>query len=188
MKEKRCVFCTFAKYFAKTYNKNTLTCVISRSCWHISVYNTAFVFYNSIHYARGTQPFLLMHEFYASARGPDVRCSRVRISGLGSARCRKICSLKRHVPFVALYIIHKVKAVTVLVRARVHPISKKTLSVPFLDQTLTTSAGHQRGDRDIYYCRARARSSIIFAGGIDQHFHNFQQRTLTRPRKHLLTE
>jgi len=55
-----------------------------------------------------------MHEFYASEGPIHIRSSRVRgPGGVGSARCRKICSLKRHVPFDALYIIHKVKAVTV---------------------------------------------------------------------------
>lgn len=55
-----------------------------------------------------------MHEFYASARGADTLVPRGPIQGgLGSARCRKICSLKRHVPFDALYIIHKVAAVAV---------------------------------------------------------------------------
>lgn len=56
-----------------------------------------------------------MRKFYASAKGPNNTLGfwRARSSGLGSARCRKICSLKRHVPFDALYIIHKVGAVTV---------------------------------------------------------------------------
>jgi len=58
-----------------------------------------------------------MHEFYASEGPIHIRSSRARTGGLGSARCRKICSLKRHVPFDALYIIHKVKAVTVPFRA-----------------------------------------------------------------------
>lgn len=86
-----------------------------------------------------------MHEFYASARGPDTPSflGGPYAGGLGSARCRKICSLKRHVPFDALYITHKVKAVTVAfrprARSRKRPTSKKTLSVRFLDRTLTTS-------------------------------------------------
>lgn len=96
-----------------------------------------------------------MQEFYASARETPIhtRFSRVLTDGLGSARCRKICSLKRHVPFDALYIIHKVKAVTVLFRAR----------SPYLEESAERSISRSNFDNlcrtpaiaIIYYGRAR---------------------------------
>lgn len=98
-----------------------------------------------------------------------TRSSRVRIGGLGSARCRKICSLKRHVPFDALYIIHKVKAVTVPFRARslyLEENAERSISRPNSDNFCRTPA--------IAISIIVARSSIILIVGIDQHFCNFQ--------------
>lgn len=70
-----------------------------------------------------------MREFYASAKGPNNTLGFWRARSSGSARCRKICSLKRHVPFDALYIIHKVASNSGSARARARrPIRKKTLS------------------------------------------------------------
>lgn len=54
--------------------------------------------------------FALCANFTLLRKGPITHSVS---GGPGSAHCRKICSLKRHVPFDALYIIHKVGAITV---------------------------------------------------------------------------
>lgn len=119
--------------------------------------------------------FALCTNFTLLQESPiHTRSSRVYTGGVGSAHCRKICSLKRHVPFDALYIIRKVKAVTVrfLARsfARSLALSRRKrwafdFSQPNFDNLYRTSA-----IADICYCRMR--SSIILVVGIDQHFRN----------------
>lgn len=79
-----------------------------------------------------------------------TRSSRVRIGGLGSAHCRKISSLKRHVPFDALYIIHKVKAVTIPFRAR----------SPYLEENAERSISRPNSDN---LCRTPAIAISIIA-------------------------
>lgn len=93
--------------------------------------------------------FRLMHEFYAPARG-SARSLRAHTSGLGSARCRKICSLKRHVPFDALYIIHKVKAVTV-------PFCERS---PYLEENAERSISRPNSD-NLRWTLAIAISIIV---------------------------
>lgn len=68
---------------------------------------------------------------------------------LGSAHCRKICSLKRHVPFDALYIICKVVAVTAPHPAR-EENADRSISQPNSDNLPDI------GDRPVYLLPSRA--------------------------------
>lgn len=113
------------------HNKNILSsfCIETADAF-LCTYNIAPIFYKRLYNARATlNRFALCANFTLLRKGLNntLGFRRARSGGLGSAHCRKICSLKRHVPFDALYIIHKVEAITVP-RARAARIRKKTLS------------------------------------------------------------
>lgn len=128
-------------------------------------------------YSLYSQHFALCTNFTLLQEGPiHPRFSRARTGRLDSARCRKICSLKRHVPFNTLYIIHKVKAVTVPFRAHspyLEENAERSISQPNSDNLPDT------GDRDIYYRRThRLYSSPT----------SISTFVTSRPRKHPLAE